>query len=232
MNLSNTICFTMTVCMRPEILEQCLGTFDNFINGGLSRYDVIANIDPAPSRDNKKKEKTISILKHYFASVKYRHPDSPNFASAVKWIWASARTPYIFHLEDDWILRREIDIPDILRKFKRKSELIQVKFRKFRKWHRNFPDYYSLSPSIISRKLFNIASLNMRIDKNPERQLRFYNKMKIPRPKYGKTIMVLPDINSSWDRMVRDIGKGWSKDENIKKSGNAKENKFLRWEKK
>ena len=106
---------------------------------------------------------------------------------------------------------------------------MQIKLRKFVKWETNYAHLYSLSPSIIGRKLYKRASINMTPSKNPERQLRAYKNLKIPKPG-ASTILVIPGKDAKAYQVVNDIGRDWSKSQGWKKGG-GREALFLKWEK-
>lgn len=211
--MHNTLSFTTTSLARPEILEQTYASFLNNIEGAdMSKCTLYINIDPIPysNKIGSLQKSTLAVAKKYFNNVVYRLPEQPNFTDAVNWCWSSAETPYIFQLEDDWILLKKININNILSLFNKKSAL-EVILRAYTAKYTKL----ALSPSIWKYDLYKTFAGNLEITRNPEVQLRdacfasAFNQ---------KNIIVEGKDNP----VVKDIGRKWLKSKGLKKLGKAK----------
>ena len=139
------ICFTTTALSRPEIIEKTYSSFNSNIKGGLKKYNLIINIDPVPNSDEN--DKVVKISEKYFKNVIYRISETPNFTSALNWCWETANTEYIFHLEDDWILDKSINLEKLIKKNLDFNEII------LRAYTYKY-DKLALSPGILSKKTY------------------------------------------------------------------------------
>ncbi len=64
-------------------------------------------------------------------TIVVRTPATPGFGEAVRWLWSSATSDWLFHLEDDWILTRRIDIERLAKEMAR-PRAAQVRFNRRR----------------------------------------------------------------------------------------------------
>lgn len=200
--MHNKISFTTTALVRPEIIEKTYASFSkNLVGIDLSKCTLYINIDPIPNNANPMP--VIKIARKFFGEVCVRIPMSPNFSSAVNWCWESANTPYIFHLEDDWLLLKEIDIQKTIKLFDKGA--LEVVFKAYAYEY----DRLVLSPAIWKRDLYKTFAGKLDININPEIQLR--NK------KFAATFGI-SNIKSVGKRpIVRDIGREWLVGRNLKK---------------
>jgi hypothetical protein len=97
---------TMTATLRPEIIRRTLSSFRRNLFNELGAR-LIVNVDPVGPGSV---EDTIGALFRYFTVKAFRKPDEPSFPKAFKWAWLTADAEYVFHLEDDWLLTRPVDI--------------------------------------------------------------------------------------------------------------------------
>src|SRR5271157_5726072 len=103
----------MTATLRPSIIHQTLISFCNGLFTERDNYRLIVNVDPI---GEKIKRKSIAdICGMFFKDVIYNFPEKPSFPDAVKWVWSQSSSNFVFHLEDDWILTRKLDINDMIR---------------------------------------------------------------------------------------------------------------------
>ena len=95
-----------TALRRVDILKM---TYDSFLLGGvknLPEYRLIVNVDPLGSDDPKEIEKLLrSYTKNYVINIS----ESPNFSNAVKWCLQKVESNHYLHIEDDWVLKKQID---------------------------------------------------------------------------------------------------------------------------
>lgn len=200
--MHNKISFTTTALVRPKIIEQTYASFSkNIVGLDLSRCILYINIDPVPNDVDP--TSVVKVAKRFFGDVYVRIPTEPNFSSAINWCWESANTPYIFHLEDDWVLNKEININKIIKLFD--SNALEIVLRAY--------DYkyikLVLSPAIWKYELYKAFAGKLDININPEIQLRnerfkeFFNENNIIT--FGKRLI------------VKDIGREWLVGRNLKK---------------
>lgn len=206
------ISFTTTACCRPELLRKTYNSFYENIKGiDFSKITLYINIDPLP--DVKNRDETLEVAKKYFKNVIYRFPETPNFTSAINWLWSNADTDYIFHLEDDWILTSPVHIEDIVNRFD-ENEVMEVALRAYPYEYKKL----CLSPSFWRKSLYKRFAGHLDENKNPEVQLRVKG--------------ISPDNISCIGEypIVKDIGRGWLSDSKFKRP--ITKSVFTSWEKK
>ena len=220
--------FTTTAVVRPQILDRTLGSFSkNLKDINLKECRLVINIDPLPP--NRRKH-VIQVARKYFGEVKYNLPKQANFTAAYNWIWSNAKTEYIFNLEDDWELIKPISIKKILYFFEKNNKLLQVIIRAYKYTYTTC----ALSPSVLHRRFYSAVGGNLKIDINPEIQLRG-NKFGIQMPsRSSKTIshkgsiIVYPEYIKSV--VLRDIGRQWIRKSKYRKTGSGRKGRFITWE--
>ena len=199
----NKLSFTTTALSRPEILDKTYKSFLNNIKGeNISKCTLYINIDPVPN--NKLQQDTLIVAKKYFKNIIYRMPEQPNFSDAINWCWSNAKTPYIFHLEDDWLLLKEIDINNIFSLFN-KTKALEVILRAYNTKYNKL----ALSPSIWKSSLYKIFAGKLDININPEVQLRD--------KKFAHAFTKNNIIVEGRNVIVKDIGRNWLKNKGLKK---------------
>lgn len=205
------ISFTTTAMCRPDILNTTLKSFNKGLLGlKLKEVVLYLNIDPLPKEEgidiDKYKKRTIEVAQKYFKEVVYRTPEKANFTSAVQWTWQQAQTPYIFHLEDDWILKKQANMDDIIRPLSKSKKMVQVVLRAY-KFDYTDMNKICLSPSIISERLYKKVRDSFDLNINPEVQLRQVNKkmgtvnwenIKVVAYPYKEVRIIVKDIGRKW----------------------------------
>jgi hypothetical protein len=236
---------TMTTVIRPSVLEKTLLSFSkNLFYDNKDRYRLIVNIDPVGEKDDPKT--IISLCNSFFNNVIYNIPSKPSFPKAVIWVWSQVTAPWVFHLEDDWLIHRQIDINNMIRILNERPGLACLRLYK-----RNIPKQrkpimfecsyqynkdgffvaknsgtqFGLNPVLIRRKFIQQALPLMRNDKNPEKQFRYTN-------------LIMKDFIYKWQYaiygkpgdtlLVSDHGLQWRKSQMLVKPSNS----FIRWVKK
>ena len=127
----------------------------------------------------------------FFKEVQVIEKRKSNFTKAVNSVWKAATSEYIFHLEDDWILYKPINLSYIMTMFKPKT--IQIRLRwKGGEWLSKF----GLSPGIIKKCFYKRFAGNFNFSLNPERQIR--DKVGI------SNVLIYPEYP-----VVKDIGRKW-----------------------
>ena len=209
--------FTTTACCRPEIIERTYQSFsNNLLNVNFSKSILYINIDPIPKNTNP--ELVLDIAKKYFGEVIYNIPKSPNFTNALKWCWSKPKNKYFFHLEDDWILLKSIDINVLVKLINNKY--VSVLLRGYKK-DRNTID---LAPSLFSTEFANRISKKLNINYNPEEQIRapIGSDIRISEP--TDCTLRYPD-----EIVIKDIGREWLRNNNIKRNNTKDVKLFTGW---
>lgn len=236
---------TMTGVIRPDILNRTLESIVKNICQDRDGFRLVLNIDPIG--ESIKPAKVIKTARKYFDDLIFNIPKTPSFAKAVKWVWSNSDAPYVFHIEDDWIINRQIDVDDminILKKYEKLSSLrlYKNKMPKRKKvttfacsWVYNEEGFYlakdwrkqfGLNPILIKREFINQALPRMRDTVNPEKQFRYsqeYMRKVIKDWQYGMY------TNPGDKALVTDIGRKWINNTEFTK---PKTGTFLTWEKK
>lgn len=201
--LEDKVSFCTTALARPEIINQTYQSFsENIENLDFFKCKLYINIDPIPN-DKKLQQGVLEVAKSYFSDVFVRMPAKANFTCALSWCWSSADTPYIFQLEDDWILLKKMDFNKISNLFDDNIKIVILTAYT----HFEYTGV-ALSPSIWKRELYKafVNSFDKKV--NPEHQLKY-----MFRNTFSKNNVLVIDNKI----IVKDIGREWSKKHNLKK---------------
>jgi hypothetical protein len=188
---------TMTSVIRPDILRKTLESFcSNLFYDDKYSYRLIMNIDSIG--EDKDPMEMVEVAQSFFDNILYRFSHTPSFSDAVMWVWSRIFGDYVFHLEDDWIMLRQIPLVEMIRILEKNDDLACLHFLKKdisnRKRMNLFgtsyvykdnyyisrkPFGFSLNPVLVRAKFLNQILPNMDHNKNPEKQIRVKNeKMK------------------------------------------------------
>lgn len=240
---------TMTATIRPAILKNTLDSFyKNMFYKNFERFNLIINIDPVG--DKVKSKEVLKICRSYFSKdkISVMFPVIPAFPQAVLNVWGQVKSDWIFHLEDDWILNRKIDIDDMISILKDYKELACLRLYKSKipkgkrpiffksRYSYNKRGFYisedkkrqfGLNPVLIRRKFLKEALPLMVNHKNPEKQFRYSNiKMREVLMRWSYAIYGSPGNKA----LISDIGRSWMNSKSIYKKPDK--GQFLKWEKK
>ncbi len=229
-----TVEIAMTAVIRPEVLKVTLDTFKKFMFKDYP-VQVVLNVDPVGDQ-NYRGIDIARMVNEVFHVKKYREPAEPSFPTAWKWCWQNTEADYVFHLEDDWELLRDVNMDDILNTMdanmdmagmrlsnKTAGETEQKAWNKYCPYNGAFfevPENLrgligtSGNPMMYRGTWCRMIAGIMTTDFNPEKQLR-YNPEIEP--------LVLEQRWGVWnqplgDKYVKDIGigtrdtLGWKKD--------------------
>jgi len=97
---------------RPDLLQTTLDSFNANLFRNFTTGRFIANIDPIFG-SNDDQARCREIIHSFFPAAQISEPAEPGFCAAVKRNWASSEAEVIFHVEDDWLLRRPVTPADI-----------------------------------------------------------------------------------------------------------------------
>lgn len=242
--------FKIDVCLigsrRPDVLEKTLESFSLLCFKHFHIERFIVNLDPIFGTKNDE-QLCIRILERFFPYFDITIPSMPNFCNAVKTVWSKSTGDLIFHLEDDWIAKRDIS-DELLSHFKNNNQITQISFNtKEKSWrkatHGDFHEFrkyrrilgikiplfkkvpiFTTSPSIIRGDFARNAAFLMKSAFDAEKQ--FYSGVNMDLQKFcaGYRNMVIGDGPDFW---IEDIGRNWSESRGIKK---LSANSISRWE--
>ncbi len=204
--------FSTTAMSRSKIVNRTYASFCKKLTGvDWENSTLYLNVDPLPADVDPMT--VVEVANKYFGNVVHRIPKKANFTAAVQWCWSQVQGPHVFHLEDDWVLRRRIPYEEIIKAMEhgyKKKKLVQVFLRAYRGISR---EKVCLSPSLLEGDFVRAASQVFDISLNPEIQLR------------GKIVTGL-STNFSKDIIIHDIGRRW-----MKNSGYQRPNRKARFNK-
>jgi len=248
--LSRDIDVTMTACLRCAILEQTLGSFFKYLKGFKSLCPrLIINIDPV-GPDNY--TDVLGVCRQYFDKIVSRVSDNCSFSYAFKWVWGQVEAPFVLHLEDDWVLTKNVSVTELLDTLEEEQDLMILRLAAFaagpkymKNWNKFFPydgNIYRCPsdlkgglafcghPSVIKKSFIEFMAPLLDPTRNPEKQIK-HNAPKIGkilRPflnKYEYGVYSKPDN----DPLVIDIGRQWMIANGYSKKGSKAF--FTEWEK-
>ena len=211
-------------------------TLASFTKNLLNHFTcrAIINVDPVGDTAKHSQMDVVEVCREYFDVVVQRTPESPSFAGAVQWCWRQVETDLFFHLEDDWILRREIDPNELVGLFKNGRVVGATLNRRNRKealatlerenkpaiFHTNLYVNYpevSLNPSLFRKAYLQSVANRMGEEQDPE-----YQASKLTA---NDSELFLWRITET--PVLIDTGKYWRRSRNIIKS--KSDQQFSSW---
>lgn len=93
---------TLIAGHREALLERTLASFGRDVFPHFAVRRLIANIDRFMG-DDAEGDRCAALIRRCFPEALIFRPESPDFAAAVKRVWAATTAPRVLHLEDDWI---------------------------------------------------------------------------------------------------------------------------------
>lgn len=100
---------TTTATLRPEILARTYESFtSHLLKPDLAHYHCILNVDPIG--EDISPDEVIEVAKRFFPNVVSHVSEISNFALAMKWCWSHTKAEYVFNLEDDWHMLKDLDL--------------------------------------------------------------------------------------------------------------------------
>ena len=215
--MKDLLTFTTTAMVRPSILNITYSSFQSMMNINFKEYNLRINIDPAPEIKNR--NEVIDIANKYFNKVEVNTPNRCSFPSAVKWCWKELDTEFVFHLEDDWKLKKQINISDIINVLRNRKDINQICLRAYERQSK-----MSLLPSVIRSSVAMLLSKHMSDSKNPEVQIKDGT---ILDENNNKIVNEYSAIQYPDYTVMRDTGRGWIKSTNFFRPGPF----FTKWQK-
>lgn len=237
---------TMTAVRRPSLLKHTLASFYSNLFCRIADYTrLIINVDPIG--EDVRPQEMIEVASGFFGHIYVNFPSKPSFPEAFKWCWGKSDAPWVFHLEDDWKLLREVNILEMMHIMDCEPELASLRLPFFnatetnmKNWNIHFPwngDYFECPtdrrkgagfaghPSLLRGKFVQRCAPLLDTMRNPEKQFHGGNTKLVNEVlnwKYG----VYGEPNSP--KILEDIGAEWKAKHNFRKSGNKAF--FTQWE--
>ena len=164
--------------------------------------------------------------KKYFSNIIVNTPSTPSCAKAIMWCWSNTTSEVVFHLEEDWKLLNYVNIGNLATVLNSCRNLVSLRLSK--EVLENIPytvkekEYMivpklSLDPTLFNGSFVRNISKLMTTEKNPEKQLRDYDKTE--RGLYLKNFkhgVYIPKKGSNC--IIEDIGKDWMKTSKFEKN--------------
>jgi hypothetical protein len=246
-----TIDVTITATQRSTIFKKTVDSFfenmfDDYRDAGHG-LNLILNIDPVGNGGSD----FTPVLYGRFNEMLFNAPMDASFPKAFKYVWSNVHSDadFVFHLEDDWELLRNVNLMNLINILEKEDGLALLRLPAFyamgttmKNWNKWFPyngDYYECPkelktglgfcghPSLIRAEFVRNTAELLDIDRNPEKQ--FHSRGNTPimqevlKWRYG--VYGIPGSPP----LVRDIGREWMVKNNFRKSGSKAH--FINWEK-
>ena len=221
---------------RPQLLERTLDSFGKNLLSNFEVSTVYANIDPfeGTAEDT---QSCADLIRERFPACHIRAPDTCSFTGAVKWLWSNTSAAAALHLEDDWVIDREVRPEDVFPHFDNMTRQIAFLTRE-KNWKGSSPFHYewsrrpiaglnigrkynydrpifTTSPSFLERSFAHECASKMRLDLDPEKQL--YGDRNPELGQYTKTFRSRL-LGVGGDFWISDIGREHRQASNLKKT--------------
>jgi len=198
----------VTAIRRPEVLELTLRSFSKRLKAAPP-FRIILNIDPLGDGSA---DDVIECASRFATHIEVRVAAKACFPSAVNWAWENVRSDIFLHLEDDWILKKNVDYrawESALRASRASQSVLLMKKP------RTDPGSlrYSFRPHLAKKSVLDeIGTIPNLV--NPEVYA-------------GSQLSFVQTIDYGQEFCVEDIGRKWSKFRGLEKKGDI-ENWFAR----
>ncbi|CTQ63108.1 hypothetical protein [Roseibium album] len=187
---------TLVSGARPGLLKKTLDSFSEKLFRHFNIETLFVNIDPFEGGQAEVDE-CEAICRCFFPSIETRKPEWPNFTRAVKWLWQQPRAAWVFHLEDDWVLNRDVTYEEFTQSISRRVSQISL-MTKEKNWGYRSPYHFepnrlkllgkdlgkglnkkrpifTTSPSFVKRDFVHRCAALMLDGLDPEKQLNALN---------------------------------------------------------
>ena len=219
---------TTTAAIRPDLFRKTLKSFTEKLFINQKDYRFILNVDPI--WEDLDPMEMVDIAYKFFDNVVYNIPDKPNFAQACKWCWSNTISEFIFHLEDDWTISKNINIGSLLLHMINNDDMMSLRLPKLslnnlksNDTKRGFIIHHKLmlNPTIFRGSFIRSISKKMNTIDNPEKQLRKVFKL-------SNSQLAGIFCGSGCGEYIKHNGRHWQRLSNYKK---VKGSNFITWEK-
>ncbi len=212
----NLIQVTCTACIRPDILDITFSSFNEKLLYQFKRKELFINIDPLGESQDQMDQMFI-ICKQYFDSVTINSPSTPDFPKAAKWVWQQVTADYFLHLEDDWLLNKNISKEKVLNELFSNELIATIRLNRETSIKNRILNKVSLNPIFIKTEFIRQALDIFNDSLDPEKQLS------IPPLKnhlINWSHLAYGNQNGKYieGAFVTDIGKYWRKSQGLIKN--------------
>lgn len=169
----NKIDVAITATIRPDVLELTLSSFYKKFLHQFQATRLIVNVDPL-GEEGRAAEDVLAVCRRYSPEVVSRCPSQPSFGSAVEWCWDQVQSAVFLHLEDDWLLKKQIPWEQVCARLAASDDIAAVRFNLTRNPGSDPPrsPCLSLNPSVIRRAFIEQALPLFASGLDPEKQFR------------------------------------------------------------
>lgn len=189
--------FTTTACNRPELLMITYSSFVKHLKGvDFAKSILYLNIDPMPNRDGA--EIVEKVAKRFFGRVFVRYSEKGCASMANDWVLRQPKGEFFFNLEDDWELRRDVNIFEMISLLQKNKGLMQC-YLLGSMIEQGRP---TLMPSLMRRNVLITMLELLNVESNYEQQMiAVYNHI-------GKKSLSVQYAYGN-GKFVHDIGRVW-----------------------
>lgn len=231
MKLDVDICLVSV--RRFGVLKRTVKSFQRFVFPHFNIANVFVNIDPflGSAADE---QRMIELLKTHFPQATIRRPDRPGFCEAVRWTWQQAQSPYILHMEDDWLAHEAITsrkaeplfTADVIKvAFMNASfawngrDRFSVKRRRHKflgiPYARSVENRFGTSPGLWKRDAAQKIAAMMDTDLDPEKQMKRHHNAQLF--DFLKRYRCAYLIGQNRPEIISDIGREWLAEQGFRK---------------
>ncbi|RWO92562.1 hypothetical protein [Mesorhizobium sp.] len=224
---------TLVCGRRPELLSQTLQSFQQMVFRHFRIDMVYVNIDPFGG-DQIDHERCRSLVLEYFPNAAISEPETASFGRAVKMLWSQVKSPFVLHLEDDWLALEPITPDRLFPLFKGRTRAVRLvskelgwngrdeihrRTTKLRLlgltiWKRK-SSIFGTSPAFFSGDFVKQCSELMIPDLDPEKQQRLHINQPLANFTSHYECRVLPGTEQA--EIIMDIGRKWREERGILK---------------
>ncbi len=225
---------TILAGARPELLARTLSSFQIKVFDENPPKNIYANIDPWGMGDITRNVFLCKkIIEEYFPNSVINLPQKPNFAGAVKFLWALPESGQFLHLEDDWVAQSNIYSDRALSLLKEKTTQVQLvrppreeilltrkRYRpKFQFKRLYIPDFsfpcFTTSPSFLDTAFAHGVADLIDDQLHPEKQM--FNGMNLKLESYVRDFSSI-SLNSFYmSQSIFDTGTPWQAKNGIRR---------------
>lgn len=213
--------FTCTACRRPGIFWDTLDSFRENLRGvDFKASRLHLNIDPLPAAGDV--ADVIKVAFGTFGEVFANAPQTACFPAAVRRCWLQPEGERFFHLEDDWLLQKPVDIREMMAFLDADPSLSLVNLRAYS----HSDDRLCLAPGLWRTAHARAIAEKMRTDANPEMQLRAQR----PNNPHGGLHVGYKGMQYPKEIVIRDIGRPWMVVNGLQREGvGGGKRHFVKW---
>ncbi len=212
--------FTTTAMMRPEIIRRTYESFrKNLIGVDWDTARLYINVDPMPAGADRSEIESACLAAFAPDNIVYNFRDECSFPAAVKWCFEQPRGEWFFHLEDDWILTRVMDVGELVAFMQADEKLSVTNLR----YYPSTRSEVCLAPGLWRTEHARRIAAGLCMCHNPEVQLR----RKFTDNPHGDLHLRTNTLGKQFPgyRVLEEIGRDWLAKSELRKECRY----FTRW---